>query len=48
MSDFLEICTDLGVPLAKKKGLALQICLSLEHLLRLINVKKNDFQDPSG
>lgn len=40
MSDFYEICTDLGVPLAKKKGLALQICLSLEHLLRLINLKK--------
>lgn len=40
MSDFYEICTDLGVPFAKKKGLALQIFLSLEHLLRLINLKK--------
>lgn len=39
MSDFYETCTDLGVPLAKKKVLALQIVLGLEHLLRLINLK---------
>lgn len=40
MSDFYEICTDLGVSLAKKKSIGSSIFSGLEHLLRLINLKK--------